>query len=58
MAQQKVTLLNSSKGVENLSSYDFSLYLLSILSDDPAKYYESVIRSIKANENIVPLTVQ
>lgn len=47
-----------SEKLKSLSSYDKALYLLSIVSDDPNDYYQSVIDFTKQYDNIAPLPVQ
>lgn len=47
-----------TENLEKFTKYDQALYVLSILSDNPANYYRSVVNSIKENTEIAPLTVQ
>ena len=46
------------ENLKEITKYDQALYLLSILSDNPANYFQSLSNFIKDNDSIAPLTVQ
>lgn len=56
LEKQQTSKLNEN--IEAFTKYDRAMYLLSLLSDNPANYYKSVQNFIKDNEDIAPLTVQ
>ena len=56
LKKQQTGKLNEN--LKELTKYDKALYLLSVLSDNPSGYYNSVANSIKDNTGIAPLTVQ
>lgn len=56
LKKQQAGKLNEN--LTELTKYDKALYLLSVLSDNPSSYYNSVANSIKDNTGIAPLTVQ